>query len=179
MLSLSFSCRRLEATASRFVSCPCCGRSVAMALLDDHLDMCGRAPEEPSADPAANGGSTCHEAQGATVGQLPPVPAPAAPATPASSVWGGLRVAQTQSQLSSAAAAAETSQQAALLPQTQATCCPACGKQMLFAFLNAHLDSGECGEPEPEPTPTTIARRTHTWDWRCSVSKPASAACTT
>ena len=112
--------RRLSAAAarssggSRFAECPCCGRSVAVSMLDDHLDRCGIASEETApADSGADAADAGSASAGAAAAAMPP---PSTQAAEAPSSSGS---------------------------ESRFADCPICQKRVAVDFMSQHIDN-EC-----------------------------------
>jgi hypothetical protein len=103
-------------SASRFVDCPCCDKSVPQANMDDHMDRCGII---------STTGADLEDSQGADDRAAPLAPDSAA-AAPTSA--GGLALPQ------SGAGGGGPDGLAA---------CPCCSKQLPLAYIDTHLDT-EC-----------------------------------
>ena len=141
--------RRMSAAAaasssgSRFAQCPCCGRSVAVSMLDEHLDRCGVAAASPARD---NGDPSEHQQH-----QQP---------TDAARAGAGASRDTLQSQ-GAAASTTSSSMMSRVQPASDVVKpsgendamyaqCPICTKRLAVAYMNMHLDLECSGEIEDE-----------------------------
>eukprot|EP01043_Picozoa_sp_COSAG02_P021428 COSAG02_NODE_1088_length_14670_cov_237.088326_14_plen_632_part_00 len=148
--------RRMSAAAaasssgSRFAQCPCCGRSVAVSMLDEHLDRCGVAAASPARD---NGDPSEHQTQqqpmgaartgsGASRDALQPQRMAQSQEAAASTTSSGMMMSRVQSTSDVAKPAGDND---AMYAQ-----CPICTKRLAVAYMNMHLDLECSGEIEDE-----------------------------
>ena len=135
--------RRLSAAAarssggSRFAECPCCGRSVAVSMLDDHLDRCGIASEETA---PADSGADAADAGPASAGA-------AARALPAA---GAQRDATAMPPPSTQGAEAPSSSGS----ESRFADCPICQKRVAVDFMSQHIDNECSGGSEAQNNST-------------------------
>ena len=131
--------RRVSAAAaagssgSRFAECPCCSRSVAVGMLDEHLDRCGIAPSPSSADADDRAG----EGGAAAADSARPAARPVASAGSSAVVANESSSGSTQSSDSSVAG------------------CPICQKQVAVSYMSMHLDVECSGEVEAADAPVS------------------------
>ena len=148
--------RRMSAAAaasssgSRFAQCPCCGRSVAVTMLDEHLDRCGVAAASPAhgdIDPTA----TEHQQQAHPMGASRTSAAATSDAGQPHSIRHskGASGGTSSAGMISVQSNVDGAQSAGEHDATYARC-PICNKRLAVAYMNMHLDLECSGEIEDE-----------------------------
>lgn len=176
--------RRMSAAAaasssgSRFAQCPCCGRSVAVTMLDDHLDRCGVAAASPAARDDSDPAGTEHQEQpqpvhasrtsaAATNDTFQPQRMSHSKGAPGGTTLGSM-IGCGQSNFDGAPSAGEHD-------ATYAQC-PICNKRLAVAYMNMHLDLECSGEIEDERTSPDKAMPAAAHSASSSSSSSSSAA---